>query len=262
MITNFGKTAIGVACVNKNFSALELLLSSCLSYQSNHYDDECGESEAKKWKRHDELTFLSGQYDETPDGMDDMQWEDEIEQPQTEQIKEDTVDDEWSVLYRYYASIIEKTGEMLANTISMREPHCLDAFQQAPIHYAATVGSYECMELLLNHNAPINMTTNIGYTALHLAVEQPKIVELLLQYKANPNKLTFYDQLAPIHMAAKIGIIETVKKELISHKKPNSLPICFLFFSDPNAQRCWSKYKYNNSNRSNSVTFGDCISKI
>lgn len=86
----------------------------------------------------------------------------------------------------------------------------MDAFQQAPIHYAATVGSSECMELLLKYNAPINMTTNIGFTALHLAVEQPKIVELLLHHNANPNKLTFYDLLSPLHMAAKIGIVETV----------------------------------------------------
>lgn len=142
--------------------------------------------------------------------MDDLQWEDEMMRPQSEVINEDQATDEWSVLYRYYASIIEKTGEMLANTISFREPHCLDAFQQAPIHYAATVGSFKCIELLLEYNAPINMTTNIGYTALHLAVEQPKIVELLLRHKANPNKLTFYDSLAPIHLAAKIGIVETV----------------------------------------------------
>lgn len=151
--------------------------------------------------------------------MDGLQWEDEIQnitpQHQNDSIssdksKQDLNDDEWSVLYRYYASVIEKTGDMLANTINIREPHCLDAFRQAPIHYAATVGDYECMQLLLKHNAPIDMTTNTGYTALHLAVEQPRIVDLLLRYKADPNKLTFYEQLAPIHMAAKIGIIETV----------------------------------------------------
>lgn len=169
--------------------------------------DHEGESDAKKWKRIDD--------DNTPEGMEGLQWEDEISSQQ--KVKEETVDDEWSVLYQYYASVIEKTGEMLANTISAREPHCLDAFQQAPIHYAATVGTYECMELLLQHNATINMSTNTGYTALHLAVEQPKIIALLLHYHADPNKLTYYEQLAPIHMAAKIGIIESV--------------IIFLFFA-------------------------------
>lgn len=208
VIISSGRTAIGLACLNKYANILKVLLESCAEYQPmggvdrtewSTDGDGDGGSEAKKWKRIDD--------ENTPEGMEGLQWEDEITQ---QKAKEETVDDEWSVLYRYYASVIEKTGEMLANTISAREPHCLDAFQQAPIHYAATVGTYECMELLLQHNAPINMSTNTGYTALHLAVEQPQIIALLLQYKANPNKLTFYDQLAPIHMAAKIGIIETV----------------------------------------------------
>lgn len=206
VIISSGRTAVGLACLNKFASILKVLLESCADYQpTGNVDrtewpaDDDGGSEAKKWKRFDD--------DNTPEGMEGLQWEDEITQ---QKVKEETVEDEWSVLYRYYASVIEKTGEMLANTISAREPHCLDAFQQAPIHYAATVGAYECMELLLQHNAPINMSTNTGYTALHLAVEQPQIIALLLKYKANPNKLTFYDQLAPIHMASKIGIIETV----------------------------------------------------
>lgn len=181
---------------------LDLLLNACANYEPSPYDYETGETEAKKWKRHEG--------DQTPEGMDDLQWEDEIEQPLVEPAKEDTVDDEWSVLYRYYARIIETTGDLLANAISMRDPHCLDAFQEAPLHYAATVGSYECVELLLKHKAPINVTTSTGYTALHLAVEQPNIVELLLQYEANPNKLTYLDQMAPIHLATKVGIVETV----------------------------------------------------
>lgn len=200
-----GRTAIGIACLNKHVDMLELLLNACANYLPSHYDYETGQSEAKKWKRHDRDD------DQTPEGMDDLQWEDEIEQPQLEPAKEDTVDDEWSVLYRYYARIIETTGDLLANAISMRDPHCLDAYQEAPLHYAASVGSYECVELLLKHKAPINVTTTPGYTALHLAVEQPNIVELLLQYKANPNKLTFLDQMAPIHLATKVGIVETVR---------------------------------------------------
>lgn len=200
-----GRTAIGIACVNKHVEVLELLLNACENYgPTSHYDYETGESEAKKWRRHDRDD------DNTPEGMDDMQWEDEIEQPLPETVKEDTVDDEWSVLYRYYARIIETTSDLLANAISMRDAHCLDAFQESPLHYAASVGSYECVELLLKHKAPINVTTSTGYTALHLAIEQPKIIELLLQYKANPNKLTYLDQMAPIHLATKVGMVETV----------------------------------------------------
>lgn len=186
---------------------LEFLLNACANY-----DYDTGESEAKKWKRQDRDD------EHTPEGMDDLQWEDEIEQPEPINVIEDTVDDEWSVLYRYYARIIETTGDLLANAISMRDPHCLDAYQEAPLHCAASVGSYDCVELLLKHKAPINVTTSSGYTALHLSVEQPKIVNLLLQYKANPNKLTYLDQMAPIHLATKVNAVETVKTEHFLNK--------------------------------------------
>lgn len=183
-------------------------MNACKNYGSVAYStgsSATGESEAKKWKRHD----CDANLEHTPDGMADLQWEDEIEHALLDP-KVDTVDDEWSVLYRYYARIIETTSDLLANAISMRDPHCLDAYQESPLHYAATVGSYECMELLLKHKAPINATMSNGYTALHLAVEQPNLVELLLQYKANPNKLTCLDQMAPIHLATKFGAVDTV----------------------------------------------------
>lgn len=170
-------------------------------------DDDSAGSEAKKWRKNE--TSL------TPEGMEGLQWEDEI---LTQSLKnngqkaENTNenDDEWSVLFRYYANMIEKTGAMLANTITSREPHCLDAFRNAPIHYAAMAGSIECMKMLLLAGAPVNMTTDSGFTALHFAAHQPRLVELLLQHKASPNKLTFFDQLAPIHIAARIGNTETV----------------------------------------------------
>lgn len=213
-----GRTAIGIACHKKHVNVLELLLNACKN--SRNYDS--GESEAKKWKWQNR----DGNSDHTPDGMNDLQWDDEIEQP-LPAVKVDTVDDEWSVLYRYYARIIETTSDLLANAISMHDPHCLDAhcldaYQEAPLHYTAQVGSYECMELLLKHKAPINATMPNGLTALHLAVEQPNLVELLLQYKANPNKLTCVDQMAPIHLAVAkstdpFGAVDTVWNSFLKY---------------------------------------------
>lgn len=215
MTTIIGRTAIGLACMTNSCEILRELLTSCTSHvsQSVHEDGFAG-SEAKKWRKNDTPPLDSG----TPEGMEGLQWEDEItctsqkcSEPKADGAAAEK-DDEWSVLYQYYASVIEKTGEMLANTISTREPHCLDALRKAPIHYAAASGSYDCMELLLKHNAPVNMTTGSGHTALHMAVEYPRIVILLLQHKASPNKLTFFDQMAPIHFAAKIGNTETVRR--------------------------------------------------
>lgn len=207
VIASYGKTAIGIACIHKRPHILELLLQACDSYIIPN--ERANVNEKKKLKRQDDAaTGNDGNH--TPDGMDDLQWEDEIELSNTQPVNETTVDDEWSVLYRYYASIIEKTGEMLADTLSIREPHCLDAFQNAPIHYAAMVGDYECLRLLLRYSAAIDTSNGMGYTALHLAVEQPNIVELLLRFKADPNKFTFYDQITPLHMAARVGAVETV----------------------------------------------------
>lgn len=219
MTTLIGRTAIGLACMKDYSEVLRELLTACsnpVSPTSTSAAYNSTGSEAKKWRKNETHSLDSV----TPEGMDGLQWEDEIlcqpqksNEPKADNISSDATtekDDEWSVLYRYYASVIEKTGAMLANTISAREPHCLDAYRKAPIHYSATAGSYECMDLLLRHNAPVNMATDSGHTALHLAVEHPKLVELLLQHKASPNKLTFFDQLAPIHIAAKIGNTETV----------------------------------------------------
>lgn len=53
------------------------------------------------------------------------------------------------VLCRYYARIFEKTGELLSNTIKKKDPHCLDSYSHAPLHYAAMIGDLQCAELLL-----------------------------------------------------------------------------------------------------------------
>lgn len=188
---------------------MELLLNACNKHGPAPFSHASGESEAKKWRRRTDREASNSEH--TPDGMDDLQWEDEIEpEPLPEPVKVPTVDDEWSVLYRYYARIIEKTSHLLANAISMRDPHCMDAYQETPLHCAVMVGSYECMELLLKHKAPTNATLANGYTALHMAIEQPNLVELLLQYKANPNKLTFSDQMAPLHLATKFNAVDSV----------------------------------------------------
>lgn len=211
-ITNIGRTAVGLACWKGYPRILSLLLSSCSNssgYGTTNATYGDGVSEAKKGRKH-EATLVE---ELTPDGMDGLQWEDELSQnPNTCKIHvaPDEKEDEWSILYRYYASVIEKTGEMLANTICMREPHCLDAFRQAPIHYAVTTGNLECMQLLLYNKAPVDMTTNTGHTALHLAVQQPKMVSLLLKHKADPNRLTFNEHMTPMHLAAKVGNAEVV----------------------------------------------------
>lgn len=106
--------------------------------------------------------------------------------------------------------MIEKTGDILANTIKIKDPHCLDAFSHAPIHYSAILGDFDGVDILLQYNSPVDITTNSGYTALHLAVQHTDIVRLLLLNKANPNKRTFHNQETPIHIASRCGSSVTV----------------------------------------------------
>lgn len=106
--------------------------------------------------------------------------------------------------------MIEKTGDMLANTIKVKDPHCLDAFSHAPIHYAAILGDFESVDTLLQYNSPVDITTNSGYTPLHLAAEHSDIVRLLLLNKADPNKRIFHNQETALHVAARCGNSRTV----------------------------------------------------
>lgn len=110
--------------------------------------------------------------------------------------------------------MIEKTGDILSNTVKLKDPHCLDAFNHAPIHYAAILGDVICTEILLSYNSPVDITTNMGFTALHLAVEHPDVVRILLDNKANPNKPNFHNMETPLHTAARVGKLEVVSKIL------------------------------------------------
>lgn len=97
--------------------------------------------------------------------------------------------------------MIEKTGDLLSNTICAKDPHCLDEFNHAPIHYAVMRGHIKCVELLLDHGCPVNLANNSGVTSLHLAVNHIRIMRILLAHGADPNKKTFHRSELPLHRA-------------------------------------------------------------
>lgn len=83
IITSIGRSAIGYATLKSLPNILRLLLWSCEdSY--NVDDNEC--SEPKK---------LKPSKDRTPDGMEDLQWEEEIQ----DDFSKYDANDEWSKLY-------------------------------------------------------------------------------------------------------------------------------------------------------------------
>lgn len=71
-----------------------------------------------------------------------------------------------SIRFSYCARNFEKTGELLSNAINKKDPHCLDRYGYAPLHYAAIYGKVTCAELLLQYNCPVDITTECGYVLL------------------------------------------------------------------------------------------------
>lgn len=104
---------------------------------------------------------------------------------------------------------------MLQNSIQLRDPHCLDSYGYAPIHYAIVLGKLDCLQILLDFGSPINITTNNGLTPLHMATRYPRIIELLLKHKADPNGKTFIIGETPLHWAARNGNAIVVGKQYI-----------------------------------------------
>lgn len=92
-----------------------------------------------------------------------------------------------------------------------------------PLHYAAIVGSPECINLLIRNGAQVNIGIECK-SALLYAVQKNhiKCVNILLQYGANPNIAYLYSE-SPLHVAAEMGYIQCVKSLLAHGANVNSV---------------------------------------
>ncbi|BFF94764.1 ankyrin-3 [Drosophila madeirensis] len=194
---NCGRTAVGTAALLGDAELLELLVQSC----------EQPELDVFRQTHTDSLEIES-----TPDGMDKLEWVDEFEscaensgQPTAGAGGED------SMLYQYYAKTLESMGEFVAQCCAScreQDPHLCDACLTSPLHYAAFWGHDECVRILLEHNAPINVVNSDGYGPLHLGAGFPKVTRLLIQHGAPVNAKTLSDGKTALHLA-----IESKSKE-------------------------------------------------
>ncbi|KAH8764122.1 ankyrin repeat protein, partial [Hyaloscypha sp. PMI_1271] len=98
------------------------------------------------------------------------------------------------------------------------------------LHHAASAGSVECIQVLMDAGASIHITTNDGSTALHLAAGSPNIgakqcVEMLLDAGLSLDAKNDQDWTV-LHFAAFSGHPKTVelllKKEFDPHLADNS----------------------------------------
>ncbi|EDW54328.1 serine/threonine-protein phosphatase 6 regulatory ankyrin repeat subunit A [Drosophila sechellia] len=192
-----GRTAVGTAAILGDAELLELLLQSCEEPELNAFHQSNTDSL---------------EIERTPEGMEKLEWVDEFENS-AENGAVSGEDD--SQLYRYYAKTFETTGEFISSQccVSCREhdPHLYDAEVATPLHYAACWGHEECVRILLEHNAPVNVVNNDGYAPLHMGAGFAGVTELLIKHGALVNAKTLSDGKTALHVAIESKCVESAR---------------------------------------------------
>lgn len=87
----------------------------------------------------------------------------------------------------------------------------------SPLHMATQGDHLNCVQLLLQHNVPVDDVTNDYLTALHVAAHcgHYKVAKVLLDKKANPNAKAL-NGFTPLHIACKKNRIK-VMELLLKH---------------------------------------------
>lgn len=163
----------------------------------------------------------------TPDGMDNLEWEDEFienytdcDQSGGEYVAQDAED---TSLYYYYAKTFERTGAIITRmdepyAISMnsgqkQDVHRADALLMTPLHYAAACGHVECVRVLLSHGATVDAVNSDGYTPLHVGVAYAEVAHMLLKHGANPNLKTINTGEIALHLAIRNRSVAVVSSK-------------------------------------------------
>ncbi|XP_017043792.1 alpha-latrotoxin-Lt1a isoform X2 [Drosophila ficusphila] len=156
---------------------------------------------------HFELTLFtqthtdSLEIERTPEGMEKLEWVDEFESCSENGGGGGGED---SQLYQYYAKTFENTGEFISQccvTCREQDPHLYDADLATPLHYAACWGHEECVRILLEHSAPINVVNSEGYSPLHVGAGFAGVTKLLIKHGALVNAKTLSDGKTALHLA-------------------------------------------------------------
>ncbi|KAH8413390.1 hypothetical protein KR009_010531 [Drosophila setifemur] len=180
-----GRTAVGTAAILGDAELLELLVQSCEEPELDVFHHPHTDSV---------------EIERTPEGMEKLEWVDEFENCS----ENGGGGGEDSQLYQYYAKTFENTGEFLSQccvSCQEQDPHLYDADLATPLHYAACWGHEECVRILLEHNAPINVVNSEGYAPLHVGAGFSGVTELLIKHGALVNAKTLSDGKTALHVA-------------------------------------------------------------
>ncbi|KAJ4431835.1 hypothetical protein ANN_20440, partial [Periplaneta americana] len=150
--------------------------------------------------------------DRTPDGMDGLEWDVEVEEKgKSSDGDEEEEDDSWASLYRWYADILDRTSSLLQLPHRCDVNH-QDVYGRCAVHYAAEQGHLDALRLLTAAGCRLDIGDSDNLTPLHLAAARDhyKVARMLLDAGVEVNRKTS-DKTSALHIAASRGFIDTVK---------------------------------------------------
>ncbi|XP_059480520.1 ankyrin repeat and KH domain-containing protein 1-like [Neocloeon triangulifer] len=147
----------------------------------------------------------------TPDGMESLEWDREL--PGEEQAEE-AEEDSYASLYRWYASILERTGHVLPQEPILEniDVNATDVYFRTALHYAAELGNEDIIKELLNAGckADVGDSNEVKPLLLASARGHTGAAALLLARGAHP-EAKGPDKSSALHAACARGFTEVAE---------------------------------------------------